>query len=554
MCENKVRKNLPITQTEYRLSPDAALVSTTDEKGRIVHCNESFIEASGFTRDELIGQPHNLIRHPDMPEEAFRDMWATIQQGRLWTGMVKNRRQNGDHYWVNANVTPLTAGDRIVGYLSVRETPSREAVAEAERLYAKMRGEAERGRLVHRLSEGHVWRSTVFGRLTRALRFGPNGRLAMLSSAFIAAASAAGIVLNRLGLPDWAHGVIALTLAGLLYASLRAMLLTPVKEIEDFAKSLAACDLGVRFKSDRAGVFAGVGMALSQVSQNTRAVIADVRAEIDAMGVTLTELAASKQDLSNRTESQAAALQETASAMEEITTSVRVSADQARSSAGTAKEAREITEHSHRTVGEVVQTMDQIGESSRRVSEIVNVIESIAFQTNILALNASVEAARAGDQGRGFAVVASEVRSLAQRSGDAAKEIHELISESAAHVNDGLQVTRKARDTIDTALAQVISMGSLAEEIADGAAEQSNGISQVGEAVTHLDSVTQQNTAMVEELAASSAALSRQADELSNSVRLFRLGPNDNRHSLHGDAVQMRRDARRGGARAKSGV
>ena len=154
-----MRSNHPVSQSEYRLRPGQNLVSTTDLKGRIVHCNPAFVEASGFTREELQGQPHNLIRHPDMPPEAFRDMWATIGQGRPWSGLVKNRRKNGDFYWVQANVTPLMEDDRPVAYTSVRSCPDRAAVERAQALYdginqrvqqgAPPRVRLQQGRVVH---------------------------------------------------------------------------------------------------------------------------------------------------------------------------------------------------------------------------------------------------------------------------------------------------------------------------------------------------------------------------------------------------------------------
>ncbi|MBN8488953.1 MAG: PAS domain-containing protein, partial [Burkholderiales bacterium] len=174
-----MRLNAPVIPEEVLLPPGSTLVSTTDLKGRITYCNAAFIEVSGYTREELMGQPHNLIRHPDMPAEGFRDLWSTIEAGRPWTGVVKNRRKDGRHYWVQANVTPIVEDGRPVGYLSVRGVPTREQVAACEALYATMRAEAEQGRLLHVLKAGRVLRMDLRGRAAEALRLGLGQRVSL---------------------------------------------------------------------------------------------------------------------------------------------------------------------------------------------------------------------------------------------------------------------------------------------------------------------------------------------------------------------------------------
>ncbi|MBS0440883.1 MAG: PAS domain-containing protein, partial [Proteobacteria bacterium] len=174
-----MRKTGPITQREFLLDDGATLVSSTNLKSRITYCNPAFVAVSGYAREELIGQPHNLIRHPDMPAEAFRDMWATLEAGEPWTGVVKNRRKSGDHYWVRANVTPVIENGRITSYLSVRTAPSRDEVAAAEALYAHMRGEASAGRMVTTLRRGEVVLRTPAARLLRWLRPGHGAKVAM---------------------------------------------------------------------------------------------------------------------------------------------------------------------------------------------------------------------------------------------------------------------------------------------------------------------------------------------------------------------------------------
>ncbi|MFY9511037.1 MAG: PAS domain-containing protein, partial [Rubrivivax sp.] len=171
-----MRLNHPVVDREFPFPPGETLVSTTDLKGRILYCNPAFIAVSGYTKEELLGQPHNLIRHPDMPEEAFRDMWQTIAGGRPWSAAVKNRRKDGSHYWVMANVTPLMEGDVPVGYMSVRTEPAREDIQAAEALYTTMRAEKAAGHSIHRLQSGALRLHTPLARTLRALKPGLRGR------------------------------------------------------------------------------------------------------------------------------------------------------------------------------------------------------------------------------------------------------------------------------------------------------------------------------------------------------------------------------------------
>ena len=181
-----MRLNTPVTAVEYPFPRGQTLVSTTDLKGRILYCNPAFVEVSGYAREELLGQPHNMIRHPDMPEEAFRDMWETIARGLPWSALVKNRRKDGSYYWVMANVTPLMEGDAPAGYMSVRTEPARDAVLAAEQLYATMRAEKAAGRLVHTLRTGRLIKSGAAGRLQRLADLAPQARLGGMAAAFAA--------------------------------------------------------------------------------------------------------------------------------------------------------------------------------------------------------------------------------------------------------------------------------------------------------------------------------------------------------------------------------
>ena len=262
---------------------------------------------------------------------------------------------------------------------------------------------------------------------------------------------------------------------------------------------------------------------LRAMQDSMRAIVTDVRTASDAIVVATTEIAAGANDLSGRTEQTAASLEETASSMEQISGTVRSSAEHAAQAAGIATENSGAAGDAGRIMARVVSTMDEIGEASGKIHEIIGTIDGIAFQTNILALNAAVEAARAGESGRGFAVVAAEVRTLAQRSADAARQIKGLIGDSVRKAEVGTVVVHEAGDVIERLVDGASRLGGLIEQIADGAREQALGVGQVGQAVADLDRATQQNAALVEQTAAATASLQQRADALAARVARFRL-------------------------------
>lgn len=519
-----MRQNLPVTNTEFQFPDGMTLVSTTDLKSHITYCNPAFIAVSGYAREELLGQPHNVVRHPDMPPEAFRDMWTTLQSGSPWSAMVKNRRKTGEHYWVMANATPVLENGQPVGYMSVRTKPTREQVAQAEALYARMRAESASGNVTLALSRGRLVRTGWRGLLQRWTEPTLGRKMGAIALALAFAVQLAEhLTEGRSGAWQWLALGVTSGLALAAAAWMRQMMVAPLGEAVTFANRMAAGDLGAQLTTRHRGEFGELARALNQLNVNLRAVVSDVRHEVEGVQVASSEIAAGNHDLSARTESQASSLEETAASMEELSSTVEHSANAAREAASLSERASQVAREGNEAMHKVVQTMEEIHKSSSRIGEIIQVIDGISFQTNILALNAAVEAARAGEQGRGFAVVAGEVRNLAQRTLTAAKEIKVLIDDSAAKVSQGSELVHGTGRTMGQVVSAVEQVNSLISDITSTAREQSMGLSQINQVVGQLDSVTQQNSAMVEQLAAAASSLQTQAVVMQESVRIFKL-------------------------------
>ncbi len=532
-----MRKNEPVTNREYTIAPDRPLMSVTDDKGRITYCNAAFIEASGFSEAELLGQPHNIVRHPDMPEEAFRDLWDTIHSGRPWRGLVKNRRKNGDHYWVWANATPLYEGSRIVGFVSVRTAPDAASIRQAEALYARMNAQAQASRRRIGLRAGHVVRVDLLGRAWHRLRPNATGQIFMTALACTSVSAAIAAQQPQAG------AVAVLLSAAMCTWAVARTTVWPLRRVTSEANRLASGELTVEITTGAHGLTGDLQRALAQLTVSMRTVVLDTRAEVQNLTGAIAEIATGNQDLSARTESQASNLQQTAASMEQISGTARQTNDSANRGAQTSQEMAEIAQASQAAVGRVADAMSSINASAQKMSEIIHVIEGVAFQTNILALNAAVEAARAGDAGRGFAVVASEVRTLAQRTATAAREIKHLIDESTERVAAGNDETAQAAHRMTEAVSAVHKVASLLSEIATAASEQQAGVMQVSDAVAQMDSITQQNAAMVEQLAASAGTLRDQVGHVTRTMRLMRLS-NAERSLATEDATALRQQAK----------
>ncbi len=520
--------NLPVTNNEYIIKENRLLLSTTDTKGRIIHVNQAFIEASGYTEEELLGKAHNIIRHPDMPPEAFADLWSTLKKGHPWTGLVKNRRKNGDYYWVNANAIPLRENGKVIGYLSVRIKPSHDSVEEVIPIYKKfLEGKAEN----LKIESGQIIRTDFLGKIRSLLSPTISKRIALCMIV-------PSLCLLIIGGFSWWHlaqlpdsSTLSRTIAGITLAGLALMLyctsnmskhiLSPLKQVIDIANTLATGDLTHQIEINRKDEFGQLLKSISQMSINLRATVHDIQRNAATVRQATSEISSGNLNLSRRTEHQASSLAKTASRMEALTATVRQNTDNSINANRLSQSASEITAKGGIMMKDVIATMSSISESSSRIAHIINVIDGIAFQTSILALNAAVEAARAGEQGRGFAVVATEVRNLAQRSAKAAKEIKALIEDSVHKVDEGATLVNGAGRTMDEIVNSIQQVTEIMSDITTTSKEQSVGIEQMHQAISQMEKVTQQNASLVEEASTATTSLQQQANELVNAVSIF---------------------------------
>ncbi len=513
-----MRTNLPVTQHEYQFPGSETLLSTTDTSSHISYANAAFIRTSGFSAEELMGQPHNLVRHPDRPVEAFADMWRSLQEGQSWRALVKNRRQDGDHYWVQANAAPMRRNGQVVGYLSVRTKPSRPEVEAAEALYRRFTERRASGIAFHR---GLIVRTGLM-RWASALQLLPVAWRVRLP--LLGAGAALGVALSASGLGAAALAAMGAAVAGSLLLAdwfIEAQVTSPLGNILGVAQQVASGEAGADLSLNRCDEIGLLARAINQSGLNLQSLVADVYEQVSGVRVASQQIAAANNDLSSRTEQTASNLEQTAAAMEQQTATVRQNSETAQQASQVANAATQVATQGGEAVANVVSTMALISASSRKIADIISVIDGIAFQTNILALNAAVEAARAGEQGRGFAVVASEVRSLAGRSAAAAKEIKGLIDDSVDKVESGTRLVADAGQTMTEVVSQVRRVNDLITEITAASREQTLGISQVGQAVAQLDEMTQQNAAMVEQSSAAANSMSDQAQRLVDAVKVF---------------------------------
>ena len=514
---------MPITNSERVFRDTDGLISKTDLKGRISFVNDAFVYISGYTREELLGQPHNLVRHPDVPEEAFDDLWKTIKAGKPWTAIVKNRCKNGDYYWVEANVIPLREGGQINGYISVRNKPTAEQIKSAELLYQEIKA----GKIT--LREGKVVKKGIAEKLAAIKNPSIKTKLGLLFAFPCFALILAGLAALSGLAAQYPAGYVSAIGFSILITTLLAFfgissITHPLKHISDMIAKAASGDFSdVQYPTAK-GELGRLLELLSTLDRNMRRIMININLSTGIVKSTSEDLAEGNHELNQRTVDQAASLEKTAASMEQLASTVANNTQNVQEVNTLGIQASKIAKKGGEIVNDVVQTMNSIHDSSKQVVNIINVIDEIAFQTNILALNAGVEAARAGEHGRGFAVVASEVRMLAQRSASAAKEITTLINNSVNQIESGSELVDKAGQTMTEIVDSVQKVTEIMADITNASHEQNSGIEQINEALIQLDTVTHQNTSLVKDVSDSADELSKQTNNLSQAISVLTLG------------------------------
>ena len=510
-----MRNNQPITQHERSFPAQQRLISTTNLKGQITYCNDHFVQISGFTHEELLHAPHNLVRHPDVPPAVFAHMWETLKKGEPWMGIVKNRCKNGDHYWVNAYAVPVLENGKTVGYESVRVKPSAEQIQRAEALY-------------RRINSGKPPVPRRDRWLPSLLNWLP----------FILISLIGFVVGTRLdsywGLALAALLSVPLGLSGLRWQNRGLRRLLRLGEQQSTADPLIA-----QMYTDSRGVQGRI--ELSMLSQEAHLKTCLTRLQDNAEQLTrqaqqADQLAHSSSSSLQRqrqeTEMVAASISLMASATQEVARSIIHTATSTEQANALADEGRAIAAKASQTierlseaVGQSSLTVSRLAQDSTEIGSVVDVIKGIADQTNLLALNAAIEAARAGDMGRGFAVVADEVRSLAKRTSDSTEQIHQLIVKLQNNAGAAVSAMENGRRQADESVVQVLkadqalagigdavhSISAMASQIATAAAQQSAAAEEIDRNIGTIAQLAEQtaveasNTALLSEAMTSTA-------------------------------------------------
>lgn len=509
-----MRQNLPVTKIERKLAKGEFIVSKTNLKGQLTYVNQPFMEISGFSEEELMGQHHNIIRHPDMPSVAFADLWKTLEKGKPWKGLVKNRCKNGDHYWVEANANPIWENGEITGYMSLRKGASSEQIKFAENVYRQFRDGHANGLTV---KEGRIVKSGIVGLLNKI--FHPSLGTQISLDTIVSIVCLLSIVLGDYVAPAESllnHPYTVFSLASVIillrlnvWWMIKRRFLGRISTIIQRCQTIPSGFLkpdanSQNQSSDELGV---LNHALEVMAGNVCSIVNDVDKISGSVDKAINEIQTTSDALSQTATSQAASIEETSAAIEEMSGTNQQNAENAHQTYELATDA----------VTKALEGNESVTQNKRAMNEIndrIKVVDDIAYQTNLLALNASIEAASAGIHGKSFSVVAGEVGKLADRSKLAAKETSELAHESVG-------LAEKAGIILDEIVQSITQTSEYVEKINHATAEQSIGVDQINLAMSQLSNNAQQNAGNSKELSITAGALGDQSANLAKAINSF---------------------------------
>ncbi|SBS28669.1 Methyl-accepting chemotaxis protein II [Marinomonas aquimarina] len=526
-----------------------------DVKGNILSANDNFLNAVGYTLDEVVGKHHSLfVDDATRNSNEYRAFWSKLAAGEFQSGEFCRITKQGKRIWIEASYNPIFdeygKPFKVVKFASDVTQKKNQNADYASQLEAISKAQAvisfdlegviyeandnflnALGYTLHEVRGQHhsmfvdkeyaqseeyrdFWRKLKAGEhfVGRFPRVRKDGKVIWIQAIYSPIRDALGKIYK---VTKYATDITAQVEA-------EQQLQNAVEQVNEAIEAAISNDLTKRVSLDgKTGSLLSLCQGVNGLLVTMTDVITQIKSASDAVYLGAREISNGNTDLSRRTEQQAANLQETASSMEQLTSTVRQNSSNALQGSGLASNAVSVATDGGELIGQVVATMASINESSQKISDIIGMIDGIAFQTNILALNAAVEAARAGEQGRGFAVVASEVRTLAQRSANAAKDIKGLISESASKISVGNDLVGKSGATMQEIVEAIKQVSSIMDDISSASSEQSSGLDEIGKAVSQMDEMTQQNAALVEEAAAASESLLNQADQLATNMSHF---------------------------------